>query len=59
MPQGQSRVPNLADPYFQSGKAKSAHKIGVRMVTEQVFLYLLDHMQAAAIANSMERLYIL
>ena len=30
-----------ADPYSQSGKAKSAHKLGVRMVTEQVFLYLL------------------
>lgn len=36
-----------ADPYSQSGKAKSAHKLGVRMVTEQVFLYLLDHMQLA------------
>jgi len=36
-----------ADPYSQSGKAKSAQKLGVRMVTEQVFLYLLDHMQLA------------
>lgn len=32
-----------ADPYSQSGKAKSAQKLGVRLVTEQVFLYLLDH----------------
>jgi DNA polymerase-3 subunit epsilon len=34
-----------AEPYSQSGKAKSAQKLGVRMVTEQVFLYLLDHMR--------------
>lgn len=34
-----------ADPYSQSGKAKQARKLGVRMVTEQVFLDLLDHIQ--------------
>ena len=34
-----------ADPYSQSGKASQARKLGVRMVTEQVFLDLLDHVQ--------------
>ena len=36
-----------ADPYSQSGKAKSAQKLGIRMVTEQVFLYLLDDIKLA------------
>jgi DNA polymerase-3 subunit epsilon len=36
-----------ADPYTQSGKANLARKLGVRMVTEQVFLHLLDHAQPA------------
>ena len=36
-----------ADPYSQSGKAKTAQKLGIRTVTEQVFLYLLDHIQLA------------
>jgi len=35
-----------ADPYSQSGKANQARKLGVRMVTEQVFLDLLDHVPA-------------
>ena len=34
-----------ADPYSQAGKANQARKLGVRMVTEQVFLDLLDHVQ--------------
>ena len=34
-----------ADPYTQSGKANRARQLGVRMVTEQVFLHMLDHMQ--------------
>jgi DNA polymerase-3 subunit epsilon len=33
-----------ADPYSQSTKAKAAKALGVRRVTEQVFLYLLDQM---------------
>lgn len=36
-----------ADPYSQSGKAKAARERGVRVVTEQVFLYLLDDVQTA------------
>jgi DNA polymerase III subunit epsilon len=31
-----------ADPYSQSGKANTARQLGVRLVTEQVFLHLLD-----------------
>lgn len=31
-----------ADPYSQSGKARTARDRGVRIVTEQVFLHLLD-----------------
>jgi DNA polymerase-3 subunit epsilon len=37
-----------ADPYSQSGKAQRSRDLGVRMVTEQVFLHLLDDMQPAA-----------
>ncbi|MGB6454369.1 MAG: exonuclease domain-containing protein [Streptosporangiaceae bacterium] len=33
-----------ADPYSQSGKARQARELGVRMVTEQVFLHMLDQM---------------
>lgn len=33
-----------ADPYSQSTKARTAKALGVRRVTEQVFLYLLDEM---------------
>ncbi len=36
-----------ADPYSQSGKASLARKLGTRMVTEQVFLHMLDGMQPA------------
>src|SRR5712692_3638127 len=36
-----------ADPYSQSGKASLARKLGTRMVTEQVFLHMLDDMQPA------------
>jgi DNA polymerase-3 subunit epsilon len=36
-----------ADPYSQSGKASLARKLGIRMVTEQVFLHMLDDMQPA------------
>lgn len=35
------------DPYSQSGKAKAARERGVRIVTEQVFLYLLDDVRPA------------
>jgi len=34
-----------ADPYSQSGKAKQARELGTRMVTDQVFLHMLDEMQ--------------
>lgn len=34
-----------ADPYSQSGKAATARTLGVRMVTEHVFLDLLHHTQ--------------
>ena len=34
-----------ADPYTQSGKANRARQLGVRMVTEQVFLHMLDRTQ--------------
>jgi DNA polymerase-3 subunit epsilon len=32
----------VADPHSQSGKAKKARELGVRVVTEQVFLNLID-----------------
>lgn len=44
---GKTALIVAADPYSHSGKAKLARELGVRMVTEQVFLYMLDHMQAA------------
>lgn len=34
-----------ADPYSQSGKARQARDLGVRMVTDQVFLHMLEDMQ--------------
>ena len=34
-----------ADPYSQSGKAATARTLGVRLVTEHVFLDLLHHTQ--------------
>jgi NAD-dependent DNA ligase len=34
----------VADPYSQSGKAKRAREFGLRMVTERVFLHMLNHM---------------
>jgi len=36
-----------ADPYPQSGKARQARELGVRMVTEQVFLQMLVDLQPA------------
>jgi len=38
-------LPDDPDPYSQSGKAQLARELGVRMVTEQVFLHMLDEMQ--------------
>lgn len=38
-----------ADPYSQSGKAATARTLGVRMVTEHVFLDLLHHTQQNSI----------
>jgi DNA polymerase III subunit epsilon len=37
-----------ADPYSQSGKAATARTLGVRMITEHVFLDLLHHTQQNA-----------
>jgi DNA polymerase-3 subunit epsilon len=34
-----------ADPYSQSGKARQARDLGVRIVTDQVFLHMLQQMQ--------------
>ena len=41
-----------ADPYTQSGKANRARELGVRMVTEQVFLHILDCTQSTRPAIS-------
>lgn len=45
---GKTALLIAADPYSQSGKAEHARQLGIRMVTEQVFLYLIDQMQGAA-----------
>ena len=39
-----------ADPYSQSGKAATARTFGVRMVTEHVFLDLLDYIRQSTAA---------
>jgi DNA polymerase-3 subunit epsilon len=39
-----------ADPYSQSGKAATARTLGIRMVTEHVFLDLLNHTRQNAVA---------
>jgi DNA polymerase-3 subunit epsilon len=39
-----------ADPYSQSGKAATARTLGIRMVTEHIFLDLLDHSRQNAAA---------
>ena len=41
-----------ADPYSQSGKAATARTLGIRMVTEHVFLDLLNHTQRNATATA-------
>ena len=38
-----------ADPHSQSGKARGAREHGVRMVTEQVFLHLCEHVLPDAV----------
>jgi DNA polymerase-3 subunit epsilon len=42
---GKTALVVTADPYSQSGKAKRCRELGVRMVTEQVFLHLIDGIQ--------------
>jgi DNA polymerase-3 subunit epsilon len=42
---GKTALVVAADPYSQSGKANTARQLGIRLVTEQVFLHLLDHIQ--------------
>jgi DNA polymerase-3 subunit epsilon len=39
---GKTALVVAADPYSQSGKARLARELGVRMVTEQVFLHMID-----------------
>lgn len=42
---GKTALLVTADPYSQSGKARQARDLGVRMVTDQVFLHMLEEMQ--------------
>jgi DNA polymerase-3 subunit epsilon len=42
---GKTTLVVAADPYSQSGKATTARQLGIRLVTEQVFLHLLDHIE--------------
>jgi DNA polymerase-3 subunit epsilon len=42
-----------ADPYSQSGKAATARTVGIRMVTEHVFLDLLNHTRQNAMAATL------
>jgi DNA polymerase III subunit epsilon len=43
---GKTSLLVAADPWSQSGKARKARQLGVRIVTEQVFLYLLEQILA-------------
>src|SRR6266700_1290182 len=43
---GKTALLVAADPWSQSGKAKAARHLGVRIVTEQVFLYYLEQILA-------------
>ena len=45
---GKTTLVVAAEPYSQSGKARQARDRGIRLVTEQVFLHLLDGMRTAA-----------
>ena len=45
---GKTALLVAADPWSQSGKAKAARQLGVRIVTEQVFLYYLEQIFAPA-----------
>jgi DNA polymerase III subunit epsilon len=42
---GKTALVAAADPYSQSGKANTARQLGICLVTEQVFLHLLDHIE--------------
>ena len=42
---GKTTLVVAADPHSQSGKANTARQLGIRLVTEQVFLHMLDHIQ--------------
>lgn len=48
---GKTAMLVAADPCSQSGKAKAARERGVRVVAEQVFLYLLDAMTGSDSRN--------
>ena len=43
---GKTSLLVAADPWSQSGKAQKARELRVRIVTEQVFLYLLEQILA-------------
>jgi DNA polymerase III subunit epsilon len=43
---GKTSLLVAGDPWSQSGKARKARQLGVRIVTEQVFLYLLEQILA-------------
>lgn len=45
---GKTALLVVADPYSQSGKARQAREMGVRIVTDQVFLHMLEQMADAA-----------
>jgi DNA polymerase-3 subunit epsilon len=45
---GKAALVVAADPYSQSGKARQARELGIRMVTEQVFLHMLDQIQSVS-----------
>ncbi len=49
---GKTALLVAADPWSQSGKAKAARDLGVRIVTEQVFLYYLEQILAGQQAVS-------
>jgi DNA polymerase-3 subunit epsilon len=44
---GKTALLVAADPWSQSGKAKVARQLGVRIVTEQVFVYYLEQILAS------------
>jgi DNA polymerase-3 subunit epsilon len=48
---GMTALVVAADPWSQSGKARAARQLGVRLVTEQVFLYYLEQILAGQLES--------